>query len=476
MTITRTPPNRISSIILFATVGAAPLPFGSTDPITIAFWCFILGIGVLAASPRLLRREHSPLIALAIIVFLAYAFVLHEQLADRPWLGIDHPLWGKAATTLGAPLAPSVSIARNQPLFALGAPLANMLAIICSFTVCIDRDRAHRLFLLVAWSGAIYAAYGIATYFIDPNHLLWREKIAYREVLTSTFINRNTAAAYFGSCAVLWVLLLSRQLRRQFASERGQISWRGLAGQLLSEMPRKVLLAFTMFLLCLVAMLMTNSRAGILFSLAAIVVAFAIYFYREFPRLGGLAVTLGIGGLAALLFLQFLGGNVVGRFELQGLSDEGRFETYYSTLRMIADRPWLGSGLGTFAWAFPAYRSPNISMWGVWDRAHSTPLELAADLGLPMAALIVVAWMIVLAVLVRGLLTRRRDLILPLGALAVAILALTHSAVDFSLQITGYSIVVFALVGAGLAQSFTSINNEKSSPGPGQRPATSATL
>ena len=95
---------------------------------------------------------------------------------------------------------------------------------------------------------------------------------------------------------------------------------------------------------------------------------------------------------------------------------------------------------------------------GVWDRAHSTPLELASDLGLPLAGLIVVAWLIVLGVLIRGVRIRRRDLIVPVGALAVAVLGLAHSVIDFSLQIPGYAIIVFALVGAGLAQSFSSIN------------------
>ena len=43
----------------------------------------------------------------------------------------------------------------------------------------------------------------------------------------------------------------------------------------------------------------------------------------------------------------------------------------------------------------------------------------------------------------------------------IAILALAHSLIDFSLQIPGYAIVVFALLGAGLAQSFPSVENEK---------------
>jgi hypothetical protein len=65
---------------------------------------------------------------------------------------------------------------------------------------------------------------------------------------------------------------------------------------------------------------------------------------------------------------------------------------------------------------------------------------------------------LVLGVLIRGVRIRRRDLIVPVGALAVAIIGLTHSVIDFSLQIPGYAIIVFALVGAGLAQSFPSHN------------------
>jgi O-antigen ligase len=120
---------------------------------------------------------------------------------------------------------------------------------------------------------------------------------------------------------------------------------------------------------------------------------------------------------------------------------------------MIADHPWFGTGLGTFLWAFPAYRD-DVSLWGIWDRAHSTPLELAADVGVPLAALLVVAWVVGLAVLMRGVRVRRRGRAVPIAGLAVAVLASLHAMVDFSLQIPGYSIIAFTLMGAGLAQSF----------------------
>ena len=189
----------------------------------------------------------------------------------------------------------------------------------------------------------------------------------------------------------------------------------------------------------------------------AFVFAFVGFFYRDLRRRGWIAAALVIGGLTALVFLEILGGNVVDRFEVEGFVDQGRLETYRSTLRMIADHPWFGTGLGTFVWSFPAYRSAK-SPCGESGFAHSTPLELAADLGLPLAGLIGLAWLVVLVVLMRGVRTRRSDRIVPVGAFAVAILGLAHSSIDFSLQIPGYAIVVFALVGAGLAQSFSSNN------------------
>jgi O-antigen ligase len=459
----RAPSNRIASFILFVTVAAVPFPFGSTDPAIIAFWCIILGLGVIAVSPRRLRQEHLPLFGLAAIVIAAYIFVLHEQLAARPWIALPHPLWHEAADALGIPIAPSVSIARNEPFFALGAPLANMLAVICSFIVCMDRDRARQLLLVIAWSGVAYAIYGIAAHVIDPTHTLWRDNLSVGQ-FTSTFVNRNTAAVYFGSCAVLWLLLVLQRLRRRLPLD--SIYWRSELRLLVSEMP---ISSFIMLFVCFVAMLLTNSRAGFTLSLIGLTFAFVGFFYRDLLRRGWFTATLVICAGAALVILLTLGGSILDRFSVEGFIEKGRLETYRSTLRMITDHPWFGTGLGTFVWSFPAYRSANISMWSIWNRAHSTPLELAADLGIPITILIGLVWLGVFVVLMRGLRTRQKDRIVPVGAFAVSIISLLHSTVDFSLQIPGYAIVVFALIGAGLAQSFSSNHMNRTRAAPAHR-------
>jgi O-antigen ligase len=290
--------------------------------------------------------------------------------------------------------------------------------------------------------------------------LLWRDKRDYLGNLTGTFVNRNTAAAYFGSCAVVWLVLLLDQVRRHLGSKA--VAWKAVPKRLLTETPRPLVLTFSMFFLCLMAMFLTGSRAGVVLSLFALIVTFTLYFRRDLPPRSGILISLGGGVATALVLLQFMGGVVSNRFDVSGLADEGRFSAYQSTLQMIADHPWFGTGLGTFVWAFPAYRSPEISMSGVWDIAHNTPLELASDLGLPLAGAIYLGWLMLFVILAFGIRKRRRDTVMPLAALSVGLIAVLHSCIDFSLQIPGYSIVVFALAGVGLAQSFASKSRENS--------------
>ena len=445
--------DRIASWLLFATVALAPLPFGSSQPVAASVWCVVLGLTLAIAPARKLRAPHLVLLGCAGIVVAAYAIVLHEQLAERPWFP-PHPLWSEASDALGTQLDPSISIARHEPYFALGQPLACMLALICGFVVCMDRGRARTLLWVLAWSGIAYALYGVAAHLIDPTKVLWRDKPAYIANVTATFINRNTAAVYFGSCAVVCLMLLCDRVRQDLPRE--PIAWRKLANELISNTPRDIIVLFAILFGCLLPTFMSGSRAGVILTLMALIVSFALYFRQDLPRRSDIAIAvLGAGALAVVL-LQLMGGGVNARFDAQGIGDEGRVAVWRATLRMIADHPWFGTGQGTFMWSFPSYRTGDLSIWGIWDHAHDTLLELAAEMGVPLAFLVAIGWLAIFVVLIHGIRVRKRDLLIPISAFTVAMIAVLHSLIDFSLQIPGYSIPALALVGAGLAQSFAS--------------------
>ena len=442
--------GRVSAGILYVTLAGPPLLFGSREPTTVAVWCALLGVGLVFASPKRLQKGHLFLLGGIGFVVLCFGFVLHEQLSDHPWIAAFNPVWAKASEALGQQLAPSVSIVRGQPFFALGLPLANTLALTLGLIVGVDSDRARRGVRVMAWAGFGYAVYGILALLLDPTEILWREKTAYIGSLTSTFINRNTAAAYFGSCSVVWFVLLMAEIRESLP--RGAIEWKKVPHHLLVETRKELLVRFVMLFVCLSAMFMTGSRGGVLVSLMVMVLTFAIYFGRDLSRKGILLALLGCAA-TSLLLLQVLGSNIGGRIDMQGLSDAGRLSAYRSTLKIIADNPWFGTGLGTFAFGFPAYRSGEISMQGVWDIAHNTHLEFASEMGIPLTLIVTLAWISALVVLSVGWHRRRRNMILPLLSLAVSLVALLHSSIDFSLQVAGYSIVVFALLGLGLSQA-----------------------
>jgi O-antigen ligase len=444
-------PNRISSFILYLAIGGAPLPFGSRDAIVVAVWCFLLGIGLLFASPRQLRRGHFLLLGGVALIVACYGFVLHEQLADHPWIASPNPIWAKTSELLQRPLIPSVSVIRGEPFYALGAQLANVLVLVLGLIVGANRECARRALHVMAWAGVGYAAYGILGLLLDPTAILWHTKTVNVESLTATFINRNTAAAYFGSCAVAWLIMFMARARGQLPP--GPIVWSKLAQNIVSGGHKPIIIRLAMFIVCLAAMFMTGSRGGVLFSLFSMMVASVIFLRRDLPRVLSLFGAVVVAGIFALASLQLLGGNVVSRIDAGGLVEQGRLAAYKSTWRIIADHPWFGTGLGTFTSIFPAYRSGSISILGIWNVAHSTPLELAVELGIPLVLIIAAGWIAAIVVLFRGTRRSRRETVVPLIGLAVSLIALFHSSIDFSLQVSGYAIVVFALVGVGLAQS-----------------------
>ena len=259
----------------------------------------------------------------------------------------------------------------------------------------------------------------------------------------------------------MWLLILLEAVRTRLPRK---VTWKAFSRLVLSEAHFDTMSSFVGFFLCLMALFMTNSRAGTLASLLGMIAAGVIYLRADLPKRSNLIVAIVISLGLAYLVLQILGGNVNQRFETSGFADEGRLSTYQATLRIIADHPWFGTGLGTFIWAFPAYR-PSTSLQTVWDMAHSTPLEMAAELGIPLTVLVGLGLVTAFFVLIRGVRTRRRDVIIPLCALTTSSVAILHSCVDFSLQITGFAVVIMALLGVGLAQSFRSGTEKKNSAG-----------
>ena len=414
----------------------------------VAFWCAMLGIASVFLTCDLNPPQKWVVWYLCILA-AAYLIVLHEQMSHQPWLVAQNSVWERASPHLDGRASPVGAAVRDQAVIALGPPLAAFLSFLIGLQIGTDREATRTLVKVVAGAGVLYALYGIGQFVIDPTKVLWREKPAYVTVLTATFINRNAAGMFFGLCSFLWLAMLLDELKSRI--NLAKLDLDALKDLMIrSAVPRTTLGPALGFFVCLAALLMTGSRAAVLLSAAVISLMIIMTVSRgSSKRWAGLSVVLAIAGV--LLFLQLFGGRVGERFDIQGFADEGRFETYKAALRLIWNSPWIGSGFGSFPYVFPEYRS-GANSWGTWDRAHNTPLEIAAEAGIPIAALVVSGWMLMLMWLARNVFQKSPSplqMVFFFFSVAVSV----HSLVDFPLQISGFALPALMLVSAGFSAS-----------------------
>jgi O-antigen ligase len=286
----------------------------------------------------------------------------------------------------------------------------------------------------------------LAALIVTPDMVLWAPKLAYHGSLTATFINHNTAATFVGTGTILWFCLAFSTARSmQFSSLRLLLLDR--SNEVLAF---KIVARSGAALACFFALLLTGSRGGLIATGFGLLLATLLMIAnRKNLKFWYVAVS-GSAGLAATIMLLGQMGGIGSR----GVFDDARWSVYELCVEAIRQRPLLGAGLGTFADVFPALRTGDFQSWGVWDFAHSTVLEIAVEMGIPMTVLIVTAALASLLILARAVVQSDGRTRRSLAAIAgIAALGYLHSLIDFSLQIPGYLIVFAVLLGCGIARA-----------------------
>jgi len=141
-----------------------------------------------------------------------------------------------------------------------------------------------------------------------------------------------------------------------------------------------VLLLFT--IVPVGAVILSASRGGII----GLALEFALLAFLSRRQRVGRRQLLGAATivLVAGYFIVWLGvSKAIERFALlahEGISRELRVSIYQDTWRMVLDRPWFGTGLGTLVAVYPRYASFYNGL--TVDHAHNDYLELLAETGI----------------------------------------------------------------------------------------------
>lgn len=409
----------------------APLPFASNR--AWAWTVLALLVGLLCLTwPLAVRGEKdvAPIpparFAVPGVLFggaLLWGWVQTLSIVPESW---HHPIWAQTASALGQPVEGRIAL---DPL-AAESFLLRLLAYAGVFWLACQHAasgrRAHALVDAGAAIGAVYAAYGLAVFLSGAETILGYDKWAYQGFLTSTFVNRNHFAAFAGICALCAAAAIARRAGGGWRLARGD------AG-------------FYLVTLCLIlaAMPGTGSRAG----LAATAAGFAAWLIwrAETPVMRKAAlVGIVVAAIAAALYVVFdwrddstLAGDVQARWRIVEIAAAA-----------VADRPWLGHGMGSFPDVAAAARTPVITQ--TWTEVHNVYLELAVELGLPaaLAMLAAMGWCVAVC-------ARARTSSTAMVAFGVSVLVALHSIIDFPTQMPAVAAIWAALLGAGCGRAWS---------------------
>lgn len=442
---------------LILLVALAPLPLASNRPLPTALLALAAGLLLVvwglhvaafgARIPVAPARLRWPL-----LLYGAVCLWVFVQWLPAGW---GDPIWAEASATLGVPLAARISVNPKATLSGLMRLLAYGGVFWLALQLTRDRERARTAITAAAAIGAAYSLYGIIVYLAGNEWVLIYRKWTSQDSLTSTFVNRNSFATFAGLCLLCAFCVLLDRLRHLIVLDR---PWRIKAALIMEELlGRSALLAFSALMIA-IALMLTASRAGIASSLLALAVFVALWLRGRPLRPAAILLIAGLAGSIFLLAYSTSGEQLAARSSARdiGASAAGRGQVYALTIDAIRSSPWTGTGLGTFADAFPAYKGGTLDPALHWDKAHNTFLENAFELGIPAAmalnlALLMLAWRTM-----RGAIERRREKALPALGLSATILVGLHSLVDFSLQIPAVTLLYVLILAVSVSQSWRS--------------------
>jgi O-antigen ligase len=443
------PAETFRSVQLWVTITVlvlAPLFFGSVDLFWTAVWAILLSLSALCGTSTPVGTTQRRVLLGFFCLCGLYTLVAIIQVAPHVIDQLDDPIWRRGNDILGLGALPRISSRAEIPPLAAGHFLLFATSFINGFSIGTSRHRSDKLIWFAQHSILLYAIYGLVALILTPNMVLWAPKLAYRGSLTATFINHNTAATFVGAGAILWFCSAFSSLQSlRFSSIR-----------LLLLTPSNEHLGFRIMarsggaLACFFALLLTGSRGGLICSCLGLLVAIVLMVANwQKSRFGHVVVSAGVALAVTVALLSRLG-----RIGSHGLFDDARWSVYGFCVDAIRQRPLLGAGIGTFADLFPSLRADDFYSWGVWDYAHSTILEIAVEMGVLVAATVVMAALASLFILARAVVKSEGRSRRSLAAIAgIAVLSYLHSMIDFSLQIPGYLVVFGILLGCGLARA-----------------------
>lgn len=454
------PLARVLELGLVAVILLAPLPAGSVNPgarLGLELGALLLGLVWLART--LVHRTTLPsrtavigllgLLALGavqitplgqgVVSMLSPESVrIRESVQPPPEVvSAETRLLGVDPAGLEQPAVVSVDAASTASALRVGCALAALFFV--AWTV-VATCGAGRIALSLLISGALQGLYGLLVLISGHDRILFYTKVHYLDSATGTFVNKNHFAGFLAMALACGAALVLHELRGvKFPRTRKEL------GHFFEGERSRGLLLGLLLLVGLAGLLASFSRAGIALGLAALLITVFLGARSRALRARAIIAVLLVA-IPLVPLMQIGAERLVTRYSEAGAdftSAGGRARVWQDSLGMAAAFPLLGTGWGTFAEAYPMYRSPEVRFRFL--HAHNDLLQALTEGGIVGLIFLTLLLAPLLRRIVESLVGGRG--LLGVGVAAALSALLLHSLIDFNLRIPANAAVAAILAG-----------------------------
>jgi O-antigen ligase len=211
----------------------------------------------------------------------------------------------------------------------------------------------------------------------------------------ATFVSKNSAGAFLnigvaGSLGLLgWTLLntvrKTNDVRYRFPESNPLQKMRGAAEDLLADLNTPQIASMMCLVIIIAAVVISLCRGAAMSALAAIIIATIVANAKGSSRNTWIStMVLGVAAISVMVGFQiddeaYQRIKSLTELDLEGESTQGRVYIWTIALKAMVAFGWLGSGLGTFHYAYLPFQQPSSMSW--FYHAESLYLQCGVDLG-----------------------------------------------------------------------------------------------
>ena len=437
---------RLSKIFLILLLITSPFLLGSNrhgfELINLALALLALGFFIYSGNMnKLLTGLNKKTRNIFILLFLAIPAWMILQTTPLTPDFLNHPLGRELGIEGAISLNPGLTWSALMGYMSLSVVFIGVYMAIYDVKGAIQLQFICLMIInAVALFGLTVYLFDLQTYgIIDPKmNLKW---------LTGTFVYKNATANFIGFGLIICMsYLVEMMLLKRTHYRKAPLS-------------TQVFLVSLNLIFLAISQILTASRGGIMSTLIAVsfLILLVIFAKRSdrrkssIPNILKIIIVLStiLATVAALYYLAQFRGNSSSIHSAQA-----RLNLIADSIGAIFNRPFWGHGAGTYVDLEPLYHINNGADHVLWNKLHSTHVEIMLTFGIPMFLAIYYFVSATFLRLVTRCLKSNNNWILTIPAVTIMFEMMVHGMFDFTIQIPTISLFAFILVSLSFNQKF----------------------